>query len=190
MGKTGILGGTFDPIHYGHLITARSVLETRKMDKIIFIPAAVSPFKIKEKSAHAHHRINMVAAATLYDPLFEYSDIEIRRGDISYTIDTIRELKKKYTDLELIIGTDHLLRFDEWKQPDEILSMVTLVVMKRVTDEEPESALYYDRAIITSTPTIEISSTDIRERIKADKPVNYLLPYDVQKYIKDHNLYR
>ncbi len=188
--KIGIFGGTFDPIHIGHLITTQFVYEQRKLDKIIFIPCFISPHKTQINSSHPVHRLNMLRLAIENIPYFEMNDFEIRKGNISYTYDTILELKKTYSYIELIIGYDNLIVFDKWYKPDEILSLVKLIVMKRSIDKEVEiKHKYFEKAIILNTPTIEISSTDIRDRVKNNIAIDFLVPQKVKEYIIKNKLY-
>lgn len=188
--KIGIFGGTFDPIHVGHLITTQYVLEQRKLDKIIFIPCYISPHKTDQNATNPVHRLNMLRLAIEGISYFDISDFEIRKGNISYTYDTILELKKTYNYIELIIGYDNLIVFDKWHKPDEILDLVKLVVMKRVIDKEIETKnKFFEKAIILDTPTIEISSTNIRERVKNKLPISFLVPKKVEEYIIKNNLY-
>ena len=191
MKAVGIMGGTFDPIHLGHLITAQAVLELRDLEKIIFIPAFISPFKTNIQILNSAHRLKMIQLSLDDMPKFDYSDIEIRRESISYTIDTIRELKKNYNKLELIIGYDNIIDFKKWKEPDAILELVKVVVLKRETSTEPkEKDKYYKSAAFVETPIIEISSSEIRDRVAEGLPINYLVPEKVKKYIYKNNLYK
>jgi nicotinate-nucleotide adenylyltransferase len=196
LGKTemetvGIYGGTFDPIHTGHLITAQSVCEIRKLDKIIFIPSLISPHKTDRISSSPRHRINMLKLAIKDIPYFEYSDIEVKRKEISYTINTILALKSAYKNIELIIGYDNLITFDTWKEPDKILEFVKLVVLRRkVREENLHRNKYFNKAIFIETPLIEIFGTDIRERVKTNRSINFLVPQKVMAYIYKHNLYK
>ncbi len=188
--KIGILGGTFDPVHNGHLITAQFVREKRNLDKIIFIPCNISPHKTDLLSSSAEHRLNMVKLAIDNIPYFDYSDYELKAEGISYSYNTLLYLSEKYESLELIIGYDNLLVFDKWYQPDEIIRLVSLVVMKRKTDIEETRNRFFEKAVLLDTPTIEISSTDIRERVRNNLPVDFLVPESVKKYIYKTNLYR
>ena len=188
---TGILGGTFDPIHIGHLITAQSVLEKRNLDKIIFIPAYISPHKQDMDNSESVHRLNMLELAVEQNEKFSVMDYEIRKKGVSYTIDTIKELKKTYEDLELIIGYDNLVVFDKWYQPDEILKLCKLIVMRRLTDTKHLGKnKYFEDAQILDTPTLEISSTDIRDRVKHNQSIDYLVPEKVKEYIYNNGLYK
>ena len=190
MSKVGIFGGTFDPIHMGHLITAQSVREIRNLEKIIFIPAFISPHKSDVKTTSAEDRSNMIKLAIDGIPFFDYSDIEIKKGGISYTIDTLKELKKIYDELEIIIGYDNIFTFHTWKEPDEILKLAKIIVLKRKSSHPPQfEDKYYHQAIFVETRGIEISATDIRERVKFEMPINFLVPPAVMEYIYKHKLY-
>ena len=190
MSKVGLFGGTFDPIHHGHLITAQSVKEIRDLEKIIFIPAYISPHKTDAKPSSPEDRLNMIEFAVENIPFFDYSDIEIKKGGISYTVDTLRELKKKYDKLELIIGYDNIFTFHTWKEPDEILKLADLIVLKRKSSHPPQfEDKYYHQAMFVQTRGIEISATDIRERVKNEMPINFLVPPAVMEYIYNHKLY-
>ena len=191
MKPVGILGGTFDPVHLGHLITAQFVYEVRNLSKIIFIPNRVSPHKTDKVISSALHRVKMLNLAIMVIKHFKVSEIEINREGISYTIDTLKELKKAYSDIELIIGYDNLLEFSTWKDPDDILDQAALVVMNRKIKAYPENPdKYFSSAIILDTPQIEISASDIRNRVKKNLPINFLVPQNVMEYISTQNLYK
>jgi nicotinate-nucleotide adenylyltransferase len=190
MSKVGIFGGTFDPIHLGHLITAQSVREIRNLEKIIFIPAFISPHKSDVKTTSAEDRSNMIKLAIDGIPFFDYSDIEIMKGGVSYTIDTLKELKKNYNEVEIIIGYDNIFSFHTWKEPDEIMKLAKIVVLKRKSSHPPQfEDKYYHQAVFVQTRGIEISATDIRERVKNKMPINFLVPPAVMEYIYKHKLY-
>lgn len=188
--KIGMFGGTFDPIHNGHLITAQAIREIRKLDKIIFIPSYIAPHKVNITSSFPEHRLEMIKLAIQDNSYFECSDYELKKEGISYTIDTIRHLKEKYDDIELIIGYDNLLDFKNWKDPDEILNLVELIVLKRECPDNEEHDKYFYKAQLINTPLIEISGTAIRNRIKENLPVSYLVPEKVKEYIYKLNLYK
>jgi len=191
MSAVGIFGGSFDPPHIGHLIAAQSVLEIRKLSKIIFIPNGISPNKNYQRGASAQDRLNMLKISIEEIPYFEYSDIEIKNPEVSYTINTLRMLRPLYEELELIIGYDNLLEFSTWKEPEEIIKCAKLAVLKRNTITESEiKDKYYNTAVFVDTPVIEISSTEIRKRIKNGLPINYLVADKVKEYIYKFNLYK
>lgn len=188
--KVGIYGGTFDPVHNGHLITAQYVLEERNLDKIIFMPNNISPLKIGRKSASTHDRMEMLKIALEPVEAFMHSTFEIDKGDVSYTVDTLRELRKEYDYLEFIIGLDNLLVFEKWYEPDEIMTLAHLVVLKRESEISNKPNRYFDRAVLINTPVIEISSTEIRERVERNLSIDFLVPEKVKEYIQDNNLYK
>ncbi len=190
MSKVGLFGGTFDPIHHGHLITAQSVREIRNLDKIIFIPSYISPHKKDVKTTSPEHRLNMIKLAIEGVDFFECSDYEISKGGVSYTIDTIREFKKKYDHIEFIIGYDNIFKFHKWKDPDEIMKLAKIIVLKRKSSvPPPHEDKYVKQAIFVQTRGIEISATDIRERVKKGLPIHFLVPEKVKEYIYNFNLY-
>ncbi len=191
MKSIGILGGTFNPIHLGHLITAQILLEKRNLEKIIFIPCNISPHKIEKEQVEPFHRLKMVQLAIEKNKKFTCDDYEIKKGDISYTLNTLEYLNKKFDNLELIIGYDNLLTFDKWHKPNDILKIAKLIVMERTIEKGVNpNHKYFDKAIFVKTPTIEISSTQIRERIRKNLSVDFMLPQNVTEYIKQNNLYK
>jgi len=190
MPKIGIFGGTFDPIHLGHLITAQSVKELRNLEKIIFIPSFISPHKSEAKASSPADRLNMIKLAVEGIPFFECSDIEVKKGGVSYSVNTLRALKKQNIELEFIIGYDNIFSFHTWKEPDEILKLAKIIVLKRKSSHPPQfEDKYYHQAVFVQTRGIEISATDIRERVKHGLPINFLVPPVVMKYIYKHKLY-
>ncbi|GAB4130600.1 MAG: nicotinate-nucleotide adenylyltransferase [Ignavibacteriales bacterium] len=188
--KVGLYGGSFDPIHLGHLITAQYVLEERNLARIIFMPCYISPLKTDYNYIPAVHRLKMIQLAIESFSSFEVSDFEIQKENISYTIETILELRKQFNHIELIIGYDNLLVFDKWKDPDLILQNAKLIVMKRKFSETSRKNIYFEQAIFIDTPLIEISSTSIRERVKQNKDISFLVGDKVNKYILENNLYK
>lgn len=191
MSKIAIFGGTFDPIHNGHLITALYLYETRGLEKIIFVPSYISPHKQDKKSTDSIHRINMIKLALEDFPYFEYSDFEIEKENISFTYNTLIEFKKYYDFIELIIGYDNLLTFNKWKHPEKIIELAKLVVLKRSVDKPGEEKnKFFDNAEIVNSPIIEISSTQIRERVSSSKNISPLVPHKVKEYIYKNGLYK
>ena len=189
--KIGLMGGTFDPVHIGHLVTAQAVREIRGLEKIIFIPAYISPHKMNQSSAGINHRLKMLQLAIEGIPYFEFSEIELKAKSISYTVETLERFKKKYDKLEFIIGYDNIINFNTWKMPDRIIELADLIVLRRRSnDKKIEKDKYYRAATFVKTPVIEISSSEIRERIKHGKPVDFLIPLKVKEYIYKFNLYK
>lgn len=190
MNKVGIFGGSFDPIHLGHLITTQYVLEKRGLEKIIFIPCNISPLKSEQYSSPLH-RLNMLKLAIENFPQFGFSNFEISKGDVSYSYDTLLEMKKLYKNIELIIGFDNLLVFDKWKNPDEIFELTNVIVMKRNDNGfEKSTNKYFDKAIILDTPAIDISSTEIRKRVQNNLTIDFFVPEKVKEYILENDLYK
>lgn len=191
MSRIAVFGGTFDPVHYGHLITALSVLELRKLDKIIFIPSFISPHKLDIKASASVHRVNMLKLAIENTSFFDWSDIEINRADVSYTIDTLIELKKQYDHIELIIGEDNFITFDTWKSPEKIIEIADLLVLRRKIDKEAGTKYpFEEKAEFLKTPRIDISGTWVRERVRKGLPIDFLVPKKVMRYIYDLKLYK
>jgi nicotinate-nucleotide adenylyltransferase len=191
MSKVGIFGGTFDPIHHGHLITAQSVKEMHDLDKIIFMPAYISPHKQKVKTSSAQDRLNMLKLALDDIPFFEFSDYEIKQHEISYTVDTLRKFKNVYDEIDLIIGYDNIFSFHTWKEPDEIFKLANVVVLKRKSSHPINFVdKYVEAATFVQTRGIEISATDIRNRVQLNLPIHYLVPKEVEDYIYEHKLYK
>ncbi|MDD2689411.1 MAG: nicotinate-nucleotide adenylyltransferase [Candidatus Omnitrophica bacterium] len=187
--KIGILGGTFNPIHIGHLILAEEAREKIGLDKIIFVPAYLPPHKDNSDIAGAGLRLEMVKLAIKGNKYFVVSDAEIKRDGRSYTIDTIKEFKKKYPQDELyfIIGSDLLKYLDEWKDLGEIISMVKFIVATRPGYSLSEIPSYIKTVAIRA---VDISGFEIREHVKEDKSFRYLVPEEVYRYIVRKGLYK
>jgi nicotinate-nucleotide adenylyltransferase len=184
--KTGILGGTFNPPHIGHIVLAEEVLEKLSLDRIFFVPTNLPPHK-NGTFIIPEHRIKMLSLAVADNEKFEVIDYEIDRGGVSYTIDTISDLKKTYPDEEffLIIGSDLARDFSSWHQYEKILSSVKVVVAGR--DNYPFDQDYgFLRAQISQ---IDISSSQIRQLIKQGQPVKHLVNPVVLRYLDENKLY-
>ncbi|MFM8885983.1 MAG: nicotinate-nucleotide adenylyltransferase [Chthoniobacterales bacterium] len=183
--RIGIIGGSFDPIHHGHLILARAAKEELGLDRVLFVPANKSPHKTDTKPATAEDRIEMVRLATDGEEGFEASDIELRRPAPSYTVDTLRELKQSHPrdEFVLLIGADNVAKFDTWREPDEIRRLAQIAVLDRAGH-----AVAGDWPIVRRL--VDISSTGIRARVAAGDSIRYLTPDAVCDYIAAHSLYR
>lgn len=200
--RIGIIGGTFDPIHYGHLIAADWVRDSFSLDKVIFMPAGRPPHKLNKKVLPAEHRYNMTLLATNHHPSFEVSTMEIKREGPSYTIDTINELRKIHleedTQLLFITGADAILSLPSWERFEELMSKCSFIAVNRGGYKtellyKEINSLYkrYGNKIFTiEIPTMGISSTELRERIADNKSIQYLVPYSVEQYIKKNKLYQ
>lgn len=200
--RVGIIGGSFDPVHTGHLVIAQDAMEKLELSEVIFIPADIPPHKQHLQQADVGHRMNMLQLATEADLRFSVSDIEIQRGGVSYTIDTIREIQELRPECELvlIVGTDTLVDLHNWYEIDELLdlcevaslmrpgesSMVELANKIELTDARKEKLL----ANVIEAHLIGISSTEIRMRVAEGLGIRYLVPAEVEMYIFEHSLYR
>ena len=198
--RVGILGGTFDPIHVGHLMTAEAVRDEYHLDKVIFIPAAVPPHKQNQDVTEAMHRYVMTVLATCSNPNFEVSDIEMNRTGPSYTIDTIRELLERFgedTEFYFITGADAIQEIHTWDRIEELLEMCHFIGASRqgcLPDVNQIKASFGElgkrKIHRLETPELEISSTDIRNRIKKGYSIKYIVPTAVEQYIYKQGLYR
>lgn len=189
-------GGTFNPIHHGHLIAARAVAEARGYDRVTLVPSAQPPHKPGATDiAPAADRLEMCRLATDASGLFAVDDLEIARTGPSYTIDTVRELKRRGTgQVHWLIGADMLMYLPKWRQPLDLLNEVRFVVIARPDSPIDWSALPPEfrklEADVVPAPMIQISSTDIRRRIAGGLPIDYLTPPPVCQYIRSRGLYR
>lgn len=203
MGKRriGIFGGSFDPVHLGHLLIAEQFAQDMKLDVVKFIPAKVSPFKLSYTPTSDKHRLEMLRLAVGSNERFEVDSLELERGGVSYTIDTVASLRSVEPDAEyyMLIGADSLKDFKKWKSPEELLRSVSLVVARRGGEAPPEwselSGLATPEVLsgiqerVLDLPAMEISSTDIRRRVERGRSIRYLVPSGVEVYIHSHGLY-
>ncbi len=211
--KVGLFGGTFNPIHFGHLRGAEEVREAFELEEIIFIPASIPPHKVSEKIAEARYRLEMVRLAISGNPFFTLSDIEIRRPGTSYSIDTIRYFKENYLwNLYFILGSDAFEEIETWREYQTLFTLCDFIVMVRpgleynsFTFPLPTSLRDHFRPggdngrwvhssghslFLKEITFLDISSTKIRENIAHGRSVRYLLPPQVESYIKECGLYR
>ena len=187
--KIGILGGTFNPVHLGHLILAQEVKEKLGLERIIFVPAYRAPHKDMAWLIPARHRLNMLKLAVRGNPAFSVSDMELRRQGVSYTIDTIAALKKKYCedDFFFIAGSDLAPELKTWKHYRGLLEMVRFVIARR--PGYPAGKKLTSGVMPVKVRAVDISAADIRRRIKEGLPVRYFLPKAVHDYIVAQKLY-
>lgn len=187
--KIGILGGTFNPIHIGHLILGEEALWKLKLDKVTFVPAYLPPHKEQEGIIDAEHRFKMVSLAIEGNPKFEVSRIEIDAKEKSYSVDTIKRFKQQYgaeAEIFFIAGSDSLKELFSWKEVNEIFALSKFIVAKRPGYPIEELPQHVQAVVITE---IEISSSDIRKRLKEGRSIRYLVPESVREYIKKNKLY-
>lgn len=195
--RIGILGGTFNPPHLAHLVCAQEAYLQLSLDRVLLIPARVPPHKPVDEEPGIGHRIEMCRLAIDGDERFEVSDVEARRPGPSYTVDTLEELHADHPESELflIVGGDVALGLSGWREPERVLTLATLAVAERAgsTRAAVEGALGLvaggERARFFDMPTIEISSTMLRERARRGEPTLYLVPEAVRNYIDHHRLY-
>ena len=200
--RIGLLGGTFNPVHIGHLIMAQNAVEAFELDRIIFIPCHRPPHKASPSLAPAEDRLAMLEAAVEHDLQFEVSDIEIRRGGTSYTVDTLRWLVAEHPDTEFffVVGSDSLRELHTWKHVAEILELCTIVAFERpargrnapVTPEDVQLPEPWPRRLIENMAPgrlIEVSSSEIRHRVAEGLSIRYLVPPETEIYIAEHHLY-
>jgi nicotinate-nucleotide adenylyltransferase len=183
--KIGIYGGTFDPVHHGHLILAREAIETFDLEKVVLIPAASSPFKKSAPIANGEVRLAMLRAATKDDPQFEVNECELRRPPPSYTIDTIEEIRRHEPEAGIycLIGEDNVERLPQWHRFAELEKLVRFVVLDRRGKQPTHSYPSIQRLI-------DVSATEIRQRVAQNQSIRYLVPESVEQIIQHEKLYR
>jgi nicotinate-nucleotide adenylyltransferase len=187
------MGGTFNPIHYGHLVVAAEAGDQFKLDKIVFIPSGTPPHKDSPDIAPARARYEMVCLATRSNPLFSVSSLEMERGGKSYSVETVRELLAVYgkeTQLYFIVGVDAIKEIESWKEVDKLLKLCEFIVAQRPGfNEEEMRPDVMKRSHIMKVPEIGISATEVRRRIKEGRSIRYLVPLEVEEYIRRYNTY-
>ena len=189
--KIGIMGGTFDPIHNGHLVAASEVADRFTLDEVLFVPTGQPWQKVERAVSRAEDRYLMTVVATASNPRFSVSRVDIDRGGPTYTVDTLSELHDALPDAELffITGADALAQILSWKDSDELFGLAQFIGVTRPGYELSESGLPADRVALMEVPAMAISSTDCRDRVHAGEPVWYLVPDGVVQYISKHHLY-
>ena len=195
--RVGIMGGTFDPIHFGHLVTAEAARSKFALDKVIFMPSGRPPHKRANIITPAEHRYLMTVLATITNKYFEVSRIELDREGYSYAVDTVREIHKLYgldTEVFFITGADAILEILSWKKVEELVNECKFIAATRpgyektdLTKKLPE--VITSKILTINVPALAISSTDIRLRVQEQKPIKYLLPEQVEDYIYKHKIY-
>ncbi len=186
--RIAVLGGSFDPIHHGHLVVAGITREALGAAHVRLIPAGEQPFKVGQHAASADHRATMVELAVEGDPGLVADRVEVERAGPSYTVDTIRDIRRRFPEasLSLVLGSDVAALFSTWRDPDQIRAHAEVVVFARGGESVPEGVA--DRVL--AVPRIEISSTTVRSRVRSGKSVRYWVPDRVAQYIDRHGLYR
>ena len=196
--RVGVIGGTFDPIHLGHLVIADRVREALDLDRVLFVPAWLSPLKLDTTPASPEHREAMLRLAIADHQSFELSRVDLEREGPSYTVDTLELLTRRLgsgTELNFVLGADSLVDLPLWHAPDRLIQLARLAVVPRPGFSSDLDVL--DRAIPGSkeairqvdAPLLEISATDLRRRVAERRSIRYLVPEAVRAYIQEHRLY-
>ncbi len=186
--RIGVLGGTFDPIHVGHLAVASEVCHALDLDRVLIVPAMRQPFKDTDGHATPGQRIDMCRLAVAADDRLEVSDVDVVRGDITYTVDTLTDLAAEYPNAELffVAGADAIARLSQWREPERLLQLARFVAVARPGHDSPTSGAPH---VVVDAPQIGVSSTEVRRRLRTGSPVRYLVPDTVAEYIVHHCLY-
>lgn len=200
--RLGIFGGSFDPVHYGHLLLAETCREQCALDQVWLLPAAASPFKQDRHIAAARHRLDMLRLAVGGHPAMQISTLEIDRGGVSYTVETLTAIHAQQPEAELflLMGADAVTDLPQWRAAARICELAIPVVVRRAGAAEPSfdalqtvtspQRLELFRAHQVTMPIVELSSTDIRTRVARGQSIRYRTPRAVEKYIESHGLYR
>jgi len=198
LARTGVLGGSFNPIHYGHLLLADEVLEALALDRILFVPAGVPPHKSPALLAPAEDRFAMVKLAVAGRPRFEVSDIELRRAGPSYTVETVEALGIPRAQLFLIVGSETFLDLLSWREPRRIAELAQLAVVPRVGSAfDPDSAAARkvvreigQEPLVVHATSLPISASELRRRVREGRSLAFRLPDAVIRHIEARGLYR
>ena len=188
--RIGLYGGSFDPVHLGHLLVAQAALEEMRLDRIYFIPAAQSPFKPERKLTSDKMRLQMLRTALAGRTQCEVDPQELERGGVSYSIDTVREYRKRFAGAELfyLIGGDHVAQLPKWRDANELAQRVTFLVIPRPGEPAQEVAAPFRAEYLKGFP-IAVSASQIRERVRRKLPVDLLVGGPVAETIRDNHLY-
>jgi len=196
--KIGIMGGTFNPVHTGHIAFVRAFIDQIQLDQCFIIPARRSPFRMNEPLAEDMHRLQMLQLAFADIPHTFVSDIEIKREGLSFTIDTVNEIQSQYPGVEiyLLIGEDQAHRFKEWREWKELLQRVQLCIVQRTEDANLQEliqqlihGLNVNMPVILKSPLFDVSSTLIRDSMSNNQSITGYVPETVEEYIHSHKLY-
>ena len=184
----GLFGGSFDPVHRGHLIVARSAAEQLGLDVVHFIPAAVQPFKAGRDLAPASDRLAMLRLALTGEQRFLLDDREVRRSGVSYTIDTLEEMRAEFPSdrLSLLVGADVAREFSAWREAARIPGLAQVTILTRPGSEIASASMPF---AVVEVPAVDISASDVRRRVRAGEPIDGLVPDGVAAYIATHGLY-
>ena len=192
--RVGIFGGTFDPPHVGHFMAASDACDALGLDRLVFVPVATQPLKGAREAASAAQRLAMVELLAAGDPRFSVDSLEIDRGGLSFTVDTLRTLRQRWpagtADLVLLLGADAAAQFPQWKDPAAIHALARVAVLTRGDVDDARGMEVPAGMEAVATRRVDASSTEVRERVAAGKPVDALVPASVAAYIARTGLYR
>jgi len=191
MKRIGLFGGSFDPVHVGHLLVAQAACEELSLDRLFFIPAAQSPFKPASEPAPAATRSRMLRLALAGKSDYEIDEQEIRRGGVSFTIDTVRDYTRRFPGSELfyLIGADHVPTLPKWREADALARLVQFIVIPRPGEIPAQPPSPFRIQVLGGWP-LKLSSSQIRARVQAGLPVDHLVPAGVAEVIREAGLYR
>ena len=192
--RIGVFGGTFDPPHVGHLILAADAVDALRLDRLIFVPARTQPLKAQSPPvAGAGDRLEMLRIAVRSDPRYAVDDAEINRGGLSFTVETLEALARRYpgSELFLLLGEDAFSTFKKWKDPERVRELATLAVMRRSGSKSARQSPKKSRGVETfSTRQVDVSSTEIRKRLRSGKSVRGFVTDGVEEFIRARGLYK
>jgi nicotinate-nucleotide adenylyltransferase len=200
--RVGLFGGTFDPVHFGHLLVAETCRESARLDEIWFVPAATSPHKLGRQPTGGQQRLQMLRLAIAGHPDFEVCDLEVVRGGVSYTVATLETLRRQHPDVEmfLLMGADALVDFLTWRDPARICELAIPLVVHRPDSPQPDldrlatlvtpERLAEIRQAQVEMPLIDLSSSDIRRRVQEGRSIRFRTPRAVAMFIQAHQLYQ
>ncbi|MQY06193.1 nicotinate-nucleotide adenylyltransferase [Actinomadura macrotermitis] len=190
--RLGIMGGTFDPIHHGHLVAASEVAHVFSLDEVVFVPTGISSHKETQRITPAEDRYLMAVIATASNPRFSVSRIDIERPGATYTVDTLRDMRKLHTDADLffITGADALAKMLDWQDTAELFELAHFIGVTRPGHRLADPGLPDGRVSLMEVPALSISSTECRDRVRAGEPIWYLVPDGIVQYIGKRGLYR
>lgn len=198
MRKIGVIGGTFDPIHYGHLAAAEEARVRMNLEQVLFVVAGIPPHKLDEEVTPVHHRLAIVSLAISSNPYFAISRVDVDRPGPSYTVDTISILQEQLgqeVEIHFIMGLDSLVELPTWHQPQRLIQLCRLVAVRRPGFEvdaaqlEPSIPGISARVEIIDMPEMDISSSELQDRVREGLPIKYQVPEGVERYIRAHGIY-
>jgi len=190
--RLGILGGTFDPPHIGHLLAAVDAYEALVLDRLFLVPANAQPLKAGLAAAPAHQRLAMVKLLISGDDRFAADAVEIERAGLSYTVDTLKTFAQRFPDAErfFLVGEDAMTAFGEWRAPEQIVKLARLAILRRPGATVGPAVIAPEGTIALATRLVDVSSTEIRQRVRAGRSIRGFVPESVAKFIETERLYR